>query len=86
MNPYSTMTERLVTTLQTDLAALGWTPLAVHRGIWKPRALPEFERYMVWVAPPPNNPWTEQREAIRASGWVAACWTSPDLPPILRGW
>lgn len=61
MNPYTTLSERLVTELTAGLTTAGYTPLEVNQGVWKPRALPEFDRYAVWVAPPLANPWDEMR-------------------------
>ena len=60
MNLYTTMVERLVSTLTTELGTLSWTPLVVEAGRWDPRILPEFERYYVKVSPPPR-PWVERR-------------------------
>ena len=61
MNVYADLTLRLVTLFQTDLPPYGYTPLAVNRGVWLPRDLPVFDRYMVWVAPPVIDPVTERR-------------------------
>lgn len=61
MNPYSDFTARLVAHLSASLPPLGWTPLDVRKGIWKPGAMEAFERYLVHVAPPLSNPWEEFR-------------------------
>ena len=61
MNVYTDLTLRLETTLSEELALLSWDPLVVRHGIWKPRELKPFERYLVFVAPPTTNPWTEER-------------------------
>lgn len=70
MNDYSTFTARTVTTLQDGLAPLGWTPLEVRRGIWKPRELTPFERYLVYIAPPLTNPWVERRISTKEMAYV----------------
>lgn len=61
MNPYSDFSVRTQQQLATDLPGLGYTPLEVRKGIWKPVDLLPFERYLVFVAPPTSNPWTERR-------------------------
>lgn len=62
-NPYSQLSERLVSVLQTDMTTLGWTPLETRKGIWKPGSLQPWERYLVYVAPPLQNPVTEVRDS-----------------------
>lgn len=69
MNPYSDFTIRLVAHLQSTLSPLGWTPLDVRKGIWKPGAMEAFERYLVHVAPPLSNPWEEFRFTLKQIGY-----------------
>lgn len=70
MNDYTTMTTGLVSLLTTELGTLSYTPLVVQRRIWKPRDLPTFDRYMVIVAPPITNPWTERQIATREFAYI----------------
>jgi hypothetical protein len=42
----------------------------VRKGIWKPRNLSPFERYMAYVAPPLDNPWTERRISTREVAYI----------------
>lgn len=65
MNVYTDLSTRLVSTLQTELATLGYAPLDVRKGIWKPRQLAPFDRYLVFVAPPLTEPWREIRDSAR---------------------
>lgn len=59
-NPYNDLTARLVTELTAGLTSLGYTPLAVRRGIWKPRALEPFDRYLIFISPPATDPVRER--------------------------
>ena len=59
------MTQALVAELRDGLPSFGYTPLTVLAGTWKPNALPAFDRYCVWVAPPTMNVWTERRITAR---------------------
>ena len=70
MNVYTLLTERLVEYLTTGLAALSYTPLTVQSGVWKPRTLSEFDKYLVHVAPPTNNLWTERRISVKEVQYV----------------
>lgn len=65
MNVYTDFSNATVTALASGLAPLGWTPLEVRKGIWNPRVLLEFDRYLVFVAPPSSNPWSERVIASR---------------------
>jgi hypothetical protein len=62
MNPYTDLSNALVTELTTELTALSYAPLDVRKGIWKPRALAPFDRYLVFIAPPLSDPWREIRD------------------------
>lgn len=70
MNVYTQMTARLVEYLTTGLAALSYAPLTVQSGVWKPRTLPEFDKFLVQVAPPTNNVWTERRISVKEVQYV----------------
>jgi len=70
MNVYTQLTEALVPYLHGGLAALHYDPLVVTAGVWKPRALPEFDRYYVQVAPPLSGLWTERRISIKETQYV----------------
>lgn len=65
MNVYTNFSTATVAALTSGLTALGWTPLAVRKGVWAPRTLLEFDRYLVFVAPPSSNPWSERVIASR---------------------
>lgn len=69
-NVYSQMVEALQPYLTTGLGALGYSPLVVQFGVWKPRALPAFERYLVHIAPPLNDVWTERRISTKEVQYV----------------
>jgi hypothetical protein len=70
MNDYTTFSERTVATLAEALPPLGWDPLDVRKGIWKPRNLAPFDRYLVYVAPPLDNPWTERRLSTKEMAYI----------------
>lgn len=65
MNAYSQLTAALETLLTNGLTGLGYSPLQVYTGVWKQRAIPEFGKYYVQIAPPTSNVWTERRISIR---------------------
>lgn len=70
MNDYTTFTNRTVETLATMLPLSGWEPLDVRKGIWKPRNLKPFERYLAYVAPPLDNPWVERRISTKEVAYI----------------
>jgi hypothetical protein len=70
MNVYTQLTTQVVSELTTGLASLGYAPLSVLQGVWKPQALPEFDKYLVYVAPPLNNVWTERRISTKEVQYV----------------
>jgi hypothetical protein len=70
MNDYTTFTVRTVETLAAMLPTYGWVPLDVRKGIWKPRTLLPFERYLAYVAPPLDNPWVERRISTKEMAYI----------------
>lgn len=70
MNDYTTFSERTVETLATALPPVGWEPLDVRKGIWKPRNLAPFDRYLAFVAPPLSNPWVERRISTKEVAYI----------------
>ena len=70
MNDYTTFTYRTVEVLAEQLPLRGWEPLDVRKGIWKPRTLTPFERYLVYVAPPLDNPWMERRISTKELAYI----------------
>jgi len=70
MNDYTTFTERTVEVLAEQLPLRGWDPLDVRKGIWKPRTLIPFERYLVFVAPPLDNPWMERLISTKELAYI----------------
>lgn len=70
MNVYSQLLAALPTYLQAGLTTLGYDPLMVQTGVWNVRALPVFERFLVWIAPPISNFWTERRISTKEVQYV----------------
>lgn len=70
MNVYTDMTEALVSELTTGLAGLSYAPLTVRSGVWRPRTLPEFDKFLVHIAPPLSNVWTERRISTKEVQYV----------------
>jgi len=70
VNVYARLLTDLPPYLQTGLSALGYTPLVTASGVWKPRALPVFEKFYVQVAPPLSNLWTERRISVKEKQYV----------------
>lgn len=59
-NPYTEFSSGLVTVLQAGLSPL-YSGIATRKGIWKPRNLLPFDRYLVFVAPVLQDPVREVR-------------------------
>lgn len=70
LNVYSDFLKKTGTELATGLTGLGYTPLTVKVAVWKPRALPVFEKFYVQVAPPLSNLWTERRISTKEVQYV----------------
>ena len=69
-NVYSLFIKRTTQYLPTGLTGLGYDPLVVTDGIWKPNAVPVFDKFYVQVAPPLSNLWTERRISTKEVQYV----------------
>lgn len=72
VNDYSQMTAALVSELAVALPVLGYTNPLVERRLFRPPAIPPFERYAVIVSPHPR-PWEEDRHANLALQYWMTC-------------
>lgn len=61
MNATSTLIARLIPYLQSNLRSMGYTDLEVRAGIWNPRTLLPWDRYLIFLAIPTANPSNESR-------------------------
>lgn len=75
-----TLTSRLVSELSAGLAA-NYPGLVVQRGLFRPAALPAFDRYAIFVAPA-SRPWDERRIAVPEIQYIMRV----DLFLLVKNW
>lgn len=79
-NDMDTLTSRLVSELTTGLTG-NYANLYVARGLFRPAALPTFDRYAIIVSPAPR-PWDERRVAVPKIQYTLRV----DLYVLVKNW